>query len=286
MSLLTSPFSYDFMRYALAAGVLVGILCPVVGAYLVVQRMGLLGDVVAHAVLPGLAIAHFFQLPLTVGAFIFGMASTFATSWIRTQSKLKVDTAMAITFSSFFALGIVLVTVFRTQFDLEALLFGDILRITQTDVWQIALITTVVLVLIKLFYKELLYFTFDDAGAQATGLPIQVLNFGLMAAITLTIVAGIQTVGVILVVALMVTPSATAYLLVKELHWMMAVGAALGASGSVVGIYVSYYFDVPCGPAIALTVLVWFLAAFLFSPSQGILMRYFPTRHNRSSNMK
>jgi manganese/iron transport system permease protein len=271
MSFLVEPFSYDFMRYALLASVLVGLLCPIIGTYLVIQRMGLLGDVVAHAVIPGLAIAHFFQLPLILGAFVFGMGSTFATAWLRSQTKVKVDTAMAITFSSFFSLGIVLITTLRTQLDLQALLFGDILQITQADVWQITLITLGVLVAIKLLYKELLYFTFDPFGAEAVGLPIPALNFGLMAAITLTIVAGIQTVGVILVVALMVTPAATAYLLVKEVHWMMLGGAGFGMLGGVIGMYISYYLDIPCGPAIALTVFAFFLLAVLFSPRHGLL---------------
>ncbi len=273
MSFLTEPLSYDFMQYALAASVLVGTLCPVIGTYLVVQRMGLLGDVVAHAVLPGLAIANFLQLPLIVGAFVFGMISTFVTAWLRSQTKVKVDTAMAITFSSFFSLGIILITALRTQLDLEALLFGDILRITQADVVQISLITVAVLVTIKLLYKELLYFTFDHAGAKAVGLPVTVLNLGMMAAITLTIVAGIQAVGVILVVALMITPAATAYLLVKELHWMMVCGSGFGIVGSLIGMYISYYLDIPCGPAIALTVFVFFLLAALFSPTQGVLVQ-------------
>jgi manganese/iron transport system permease protein len=133
------------------------------------------------------------------------------------------------------------------------------------------LITLGVLMAIKLLYKELLYFTFDPFGAEAVGLPIPALNFGLMAAITLTIVAGIQTVGVILVVALMVTPAATAYLLVKEVHWMMLGGAGFGMLGGVIGMYISYYLDIPCGPAIALTVFAFFLLAVLFSPRHGLL---------------
>nr|WP_309224642.1 metal ABC transporter permease [Halomicronema sp. CCY15110] len=127
---------------------------------------------VAHAVLPGLAITNFFPFPLIIGAFVFGMVSTSGTAWLRSQTKVKVDTAMAITFSSFFSLGIVLITTLRTQLDLEALLFGDILHITQADVWQIVLITLSVLIVIKLFYKELLYFTFDPSGAEAVGLPL------------------------------------------------------------------------------------------------------------------
>ena len=273
MDWLLDPFSYEFMRQALMAGVLIGILCPIIGTYLIVQRMALLGDVVAHAVLPGLAIANFLNFPLLTGAFISGMFSTFVTSWIRSQSKVKVDTAMAITFSSFFSLGVILLTGLRSRLDLEELLFGDILSITPADVWQIGLITLGVLLSVKVFYKELLFFTFDRLGAEAVGLPVAAINFGLMAAITVTIVASMKTVGVILVVALMVSPAAAAYLLTKELHWMMLVGAGLGVFACMVGMYISYYLNTPSGPAIALTLFACFLLALLFSPSQGILTR-------------
>jgi manganese/iron transport system permease protein len=273
MDWLLHPFNYDFMRQALIAGVLIGIMCPVVGSYLIVLRMALLGDVVAHAVLPGLALANFLGLPLLSGAFVFGMLSTFVTTWIRSQSKIKVDTAMAITFSSFFALGITLLSSLRSRLDLEDLLFGDILSITTADVWQIGWITVSILLGVKLLYKQLLFFTFDPLGAEARGLPVRMINLGLMAAITLAIVAGMKTVGVILVVSLMVSPAASAYLLTQELHWMMAVGSGLGVLSSLTGMYLSYYWDLPSGPAIALTLFACFLLTLLFSPRQGILTR-------------
>jgi manganese/iron transport system permease protein len=273
MNWLLHPFNYDFMRQALIAGVLIGIMCPVVGSYLIVLRMALLGDVVAHAVLPGLALANFLGLPLLSGAFVFGMLSTFVTTWIRSQSKVKVDTAMAITFSSFFALGITLLSSLRSRLDLEDLLFGDILSITTADVWQIGWITVSILLGVKLLYKQLLFFTFDPLGAEARGLPVRMINLGLMAAITLAIVAGMKTVGVILVVSLMVSPAASAYLLTQELHWMMAVGSGLGVLSSLTGMYLSYYWDLPSGPAIALTLFACFLLTLLFSPRQGILTR-------------
>ena len=273
MDWLLDPLSYEFMRQALMAGVLMGVLCPIVGTYLLVQRMALLGDVVAHAVLPGLAIANFLNFPLITGAFVFGMFGTFVTGWIRSQSKVKVDAAMAITLSSFFSLGIILLTSLRSRFDLEELLFGDILSIAPADVWEIGFVMLAVLIAVKVFYKELLFFTFDPSGAEAVGLPVAAINFGLLAAITLTIVASMKTVGFILVVALMVSPAAAAYLLTKELHWMMGVGAGLGVLSALVGMYISYYFDTPSGPAIALTLFACFLLALLFSPSQGILTR-------------
>lgn len=276
--LLLDPLNYEFIRNALVVGVLVGVLCPVVGCYLIVQRMALLGDVIAHAVMPGLAIANFLSFNLAAGAFVSGMLSTFVIQWIRQQSRVKVDAAMALTFSSFFGLGVLLLTTLQTQLDLEDLLFGDILSATLGDAWRTGLVALVVLVLIKLFYKELLFFTFDPLGAEAIGLPVQWLNLALTAGITVTLIAGMQAVGVILVIALMVGPAIAAYLLVRELHQMMLVGGALGALSSLCGLYASYFFDWPSGPAIALTVFLIFLLALLFSPTQGLLTQVWQRR--------
>ncbi|WP_448573672.1 metal ABC transporter permease [Trichothermofontia sp.] len=261
MDWLLVPLNYEFIRLALIAGLLIGILCPIVGSFLIVQRMAMLGDVVAHAVLPGLAIAHFLEINLLLGAFTFGTLSTFLIAWIPSQTRVKADTAMALTFASFFALGITLLTRFKSSLDLEDLLFGNILSITRADIGEIIGIAIVILLGIKLFYKELLFFTFDRQGAEAMGLPVKVLNLGLMAGITLTIIASMKAVGVILVIALMVGPAATAYLFVKELHWMMLLGAALGAIASTLGLYLSYYLNLPSGPAIALTVFAGFTLA-------------------------
>lgn len=268
---LTEPLDFQFMRHALAVGLLVGILCPVVGSYLIVQRMALLGDVIAHGVLPGLAIANFLKIELLLGAFISGLFSSFVIAWIRAQSRVKADAAMALTFSSFFALGVMLITLLKSRLPLDELLFGDILSVTVGDIWRTGLITIAVLSLVRLCYKELLFYTFDPIGAEAAGLPIHRLHFGLMAGITLTIVAGMKTVGVILVVSLLVGPAVTAYLLVKELHLMMLVGAALGVAASSLGMYLSYHFNLPSGPSIALTIFGFFLLALLFSPTQGVL---------------
>ncbi len=266
------------MRNALAVGVLIGLLCPVVGTYLIVQRMALLGDVIAHAVLPGLAIAFWRGFDILLGAFISGLFSTFVIAWIRSQSRVKVDAAMALTFSSFFALGITLITLLKSNLDLDSFLFGDILGVTVVDIKRTAVITFVILLLVKLFYKELLFYTFDKLGAQALGFPVNVLHYGLMAAITLTIVTSMQTVGVVLVISLLVGPGITAYLLVKELHQVMGLGAILGIIASISGVYASYYFDIPSGPGIVLVTFSLFLVALLFSPYQGILMRLLPVK--------
>jgi manganese/iron transport system permease protein len=280
---LLEPLGFEFMRNAIAIAVLLGILCAVVGSYLIVQHMGLLGDVIAHAVLPGLAIAFFLGINIFVGAFIFGTLSTFVIAWIQSQSRIKVDVAMAMVFSSFLALGIALITILKSKLDLHSFLFGDILGVTIGDVWRTAAIAIFVLVVVALFYKEFLFYTFDPLAAQAIGLPVSWIHLGLTAAITLTIIASMQAVGVVLVVSLLVGPGITAYLLVKELHWMMALGAVFGIISSISGMYISYYSNIPSGAAIVLMVSGLFFLALLFSPSQGILTR--PEATTRSAKL-
>jgi manganese/iron transport system permease protein len=270
---LLDPLNYEFMRHAIAIGVIVGILCPVVGTYLIVQRMALLGDVIAHCVLPGLSISFFLGIDLLIGAFTSGILGALLIAGIRSQSRVKVDSAMALTFSTFFALGIMLITVLRNKLDLDSFLFGDILSITVPDIVRTALIAALILLVIRLFYKELLFYTFDRTGAQAIGLPVNTLYLGFMVMITLTIIASMQAVGVILVISLLVGPALTAYLLVKELHQMMLLGALIGAVSGVAGVYISYYFNLPSGPAIVLVSSSLFLVALFLSPSQGILTR-------------
>jgi len=267
------PLGYEFIRHALAVGILVGILCPVVGSYLIIQRMALLGDVIAHCVLPGLSIAAFTGIDVMLGAFSSGIAGALFITWIRSQSRIKADSAMALTFSTFFALGITLLSTLKNKFDLDSLLFGDILATTPPDILRTLVITIVILAIVKLTYKELLLYTFDSTGAQAMGLPVQALYVGLMAMTTLTIIASMQAVGVVLVVALLVGPALSAYLLVRELHHMMILGSIFGALVSIAGVYFSYYTDLPSGPSIVLVSSTLFILVLLFSPSQGILTR-------------
>jgi manganese/iron transport system permease protein len=271
--MLLEPLQYEFMRNAIAIGVLIGILCPVVGSYLIVQRMALLGDVIAHCVFPGLAISFFLGIDILIGAFISGILSTFLIAWIQAQSRVKVDAAMAVTFSTFFATGVTLITLLRSKLDLDSFLFGDILSANTGDIARAGAIAVLILVTVKLFYKELLFYTFDRLGAQAVGLPVNVIHVCFMAGVTLTLIASMQSVGVLLVIALLVGPALSAYLLVKELHQMMLLGAGFGVVASVAGIYLSYYYNIPSGPAIVLVSSGLFLLSLLFSPSQGIFTR-------------
>jgi manganese/iron transport system permease protein len=239
-----------------------------------VQRLALLGDAISHSVLPGLAIAFMLGANIYIGAFIAGVVSTMAIAWIRVRSPIKEDAAMGIVFSAFFALGITLITVIQkdNKIDLNHFLFGNILSVTVDEVRHTAIIAGIVLTVVILIYKELLFYTFDPLGAQAAGLPVNWLNFGLMLLIALTIVASMTTVGVILVLSLLITPGATAYLLVKRLNQVMILGAVIGVISSISGMYLSYYYNLPSGPAIVLVVSGLFLLALLFSPKHGVLI--------------
>ncbi len=284
---LIEPLQYGFMQRSLIIAIVVGLICAVVGSYLMVQRLALLGDAISHSVLPGLAIAFMLGANIFLGAFIAGVTSTMVITWIRTRSPIKEDAAMGIVFSAFFALGITLITLIQkdNKIDLNHFLFGNILGVTVEEVVETAVIGAIVLLVVVLLYKELLFYTFDPLGAQAAGLPVNLLNFGLMVLIALTIVASMKSVGVVLVLSLLITPGATAYLLVKRLYQVMILGAVIGVVSSVSGMYLSYFYNLPSGPAIVLVVSGLFLLALLFSPSQGILTNPSP-RSNTSLLLK
>lgn len=270
---LLEPLQYAFMQRSLIVAITVGIICAVVGSYLMVQRLALLGDAISHSVLPGLAIAYLIGANIFLGAFIAGIISTIFINVISTRSNIKEDTAMGIVFSAFFALGITLITVVQkdNKIDLNHFLFGNILSVDGDEVRDTLIIAGIVLTVVCLLYKELLFYTFDKLGAQAVGLPVGLLDLGLMILIGLTIVASLKAVGVVLVLSLLITPAASAYLLVNRLHLVMLLGILIGVVSSIAGMYLSYYYNLPSGPAIVLVASSIFILALLFSPSQGLL---------------
>ncbi len=262
---LLDPLSFAFMQRSLLVAVAVGILCAVVGSYLLVQSLALLGDAISHSLLPGLAIAYMFGLNLFVGAFVAGVFSAMLIQWIRSASPIKADAAMGIVFSAFFALGIILITLIQRQarIDLNHFLFGNILGVNAADVLTVVGITVLVLALVALFFKELAFYSFDPLGARAAGLPTARLGWGLMVLTSLTLVASMKAVGVLLVLAMLITPAATAYLLVPQLQQVMLLGSLFGVSASLMGMYASYYLNIASGPAIVLVASFWFGLAFL-----------------------
>ncbi|ABB57348.1 metal ABC transporter permease [Synechococcus elongatus] len=267
---LTAPLTYDFFRRALLMGLIAGVIGPVVGSYLIVQRLGFLANVISHAVLPGLVIAQAIGLDISIGAFLSGLLSSGLLTWIQSQAVVKPDAAMNAILASFFALGMLLIPILGSRLNLEGFLFGDILSVSPTDLWRSGSIAVGVLLAIALCYRPLLYYSFDPVGAAAIGLPVRWLEFGLVTAMSLTIIAGMQAVGVILIIALISCPALAAYLLVRELHWMLVLSSVIGVASAWLGLYGSYYLNLPSGPAIALISFLAFLAAFLFSPSRGI----------------
>jgi manganese/iron transport system permease protein len=277
LDFLFEPLQYAFMQRSLIVAIVIGIICAVVGSYLMVQRLALLGDAISHSVLPGLAIAFILEINIFIGAFVAGLISTVCINIIRNNSKIKEDAAMGIVFSAFFALGITLITVVQKEnkIDLNHFLFGNILGVSFAEVRDTIIIAVFVLLIVFLFYKELLFYTFDKLGAESVGLPVKWLDTGLMILIGLTIIASLKAVGVILVLSLLITPPSTAYLLVDRLNLVMLIGVLIGIISSISGMYLSYYFNLPSGPAIVLVATILFILSFLFSPSQGLITQYF-----------
>ncbi len=272
MQILLEPLQFGFMQRALVVAILVGILCAVIGSYLLVQRLSLLGDAISHSVLPGVAVAFITNVNLFVGAFIAGLTSALCINVIRSRSQLKEDAAMGVVFSAFFAAGITLITLVQKEnkIDLNHFLFGNLLSVTSDEVWLTAGVTGVILTLVFLFYKELHFYTFDALGAQAVGLPVHLLSLALMILTAMTIVISMKAVGVILILAMLITPAATAFLLTKRLHTMMMIAALVGIGASLGGMYISYYQNLPSGPTIVLLASLAFVTSFLFSPKQGL----------------
>jgi manganese/iron transport system permease protein len=257
------------MVRGLISAAMVGVVCAMVGTYIVLRGMAFLGDALAHAILPGVAIGYLVSNGAREPLFWWALASAIVTSiGIGTLSKgthLKEDTATGIIFASMFALGIAIISTVRNYaVDLTHFLFGDVLGVSSTDVLRIAFFGGVVILLIIAFYKEFLVLSFDPTLASTLRIPTRVFEYLLLIIIAITTVISLQTVGVALMVAMLVTPAATAFLLVKRLHVMMALAAFLGALACVVGLYLSYYLNIASGAAIVLTSTLIFILAWIW----------------------
>jgi len=273
MDWLLEPFTFGFMQRGLAAGVLAGIACAVLSAFVVWRRMAFVGDAMAHTILPGVVIAFLRGANLFVGALIAAIITALGIGWFSRDREVREDTAIGVMFSGFFALGILLLSRVSSYRDLTHILFGDILGVSAADLWIIGGVTVLVMAAVALFYKELLLTSFDPGHAVAIGLSPELVRYGLLILLALTVVAAIQAVGVVMVIALLVTPAAAASLLVRQLPRIMALGALFAVVSALVGLYASYYGNVGSGAAIVLTLSGIFLLAFLFAPGRGLLWR-------------
>lgn len=265
--------NYQFMQHALVTSVAVGVFCGVVGSFIVLRGMALMGDAISHAVLPGVAVSYMLGVNLFYGAVVTGLLTAVGIGYVSQNSRIKSDSAIGIVFSAAFALGVVLIAQAQSATNLNNILFGNVLTVRAADMWRTLGVGIFVLVFVFLFYKELLVSSFDPTMAAAYGLPTRTIHYALMILLTLVTVAALQTVGVVLVVAMLVTPAATAYLLTDRLSAMLWLAALCGVVSSVVGLYFSFVYDLTSGAVIVLVAATLFALAFAFSPKHGVLWR-------------
>ena len=268
------PLRHEFMVRALLISALVGSVCGLLSCYMTLKGWALMGDAVSHAVLPGVVLAYALGLPFSLGAFVFGVGSVATIGFVQQKSRIKEDTVIGLVFTGFFALGLVLVSNVRSNIDLFHILFGNVLGISGSDIQQTLVISAVVMSVLVLFRRDLLMFCFDPTHARSIGINTGFLHYLLLSILSLAAVAGLQTVGIILVVAMLVTPGATAYLLTDRFDRMTLLAVASSVISSVVGVLVSYWTDRSPAGCIVLVQTGLFVLAFLFAPDHGILRRH------------
>jgi manganese/iron transport system permease protein len=268
---ITVPLSYPFMQRALIVSVLVGAVCAVLSCYLVLKGWSLMGDAISHAVLPGIVIAYVLGIPLAVGAFAGGLCCALLTGYLKENSRVKEDTVMGIVFSGMFGFGLVIFTKVETDQHLNHILFGNVLGVTARDLIETAIIAGGTLLVVLLKRRDFLLYCFDPNHARAVGLPVRVLHYGLLVLLSLTIVGSLKTVGIILVIAMLVAPGATAYLLTDSFERMLIVATAVATGSSALGTIVSFHIDAATGACIVLIQFLAFVLAFLFAPKRGLI---------------
>tara|TARA_B100000965_G_scaffold354272_1_gene330680 strand:+ start:771 stop:1646 length:876 start_codon:yes stop_codon:yes gene_type:complete len=270
-SFITEPLTHDFMRKAILISSLVAAVCGLLSSYLTLKGWALMGDAVSHAVMPGVVVAYALGVPFSLGAFIFGVGSVALIGFIKQKSRVKEDTVIGLVFTGFFALGIVLVSKIKSNIDLMHILFGSPLGISLSDVKQTILISLLVVTLLTVFKKDLTLYCFDPRHAKTVGINVWFLHYLLLTCLSLSAVVGLQTVGIVLVVAMLITPGATAYLLTDQFDRMTLISILSSIISSIFGIYFSYWFDIETGGSIVLVQTFIFLFAFLFAPRYGII---------------
>ena len=279
VSWLLEPLQHVFMVKALIISAVVGGVCAFLSCFMTLKGWALMGDAVSHAVLPGVVIAYALGLPLAVGAFVFGVGSVTVIGLVKQSTRVKEDTVIGLVFTGFFALGLILVSKVRSSLDLMHILFGNVLGIRPQDFQQTLVISALVLVVLVVFRRDLVLFCFDPTHARSIGMSTGFLYYLLLSSLSLAAVAGLQTVGIILVVAMLVTPGATAYLLTDSFGTMGVLAVASGILSSLLGAYLSYWSDASPAGCIVVVQTLLFVMAMVFAPKHGLLRR---GRHNPS----
>ncbi|PRS81050.1 MULTISPECIES: metal ABC transporter permease [unclassified Bacillus (in: firmicutes)] len=286
MEFLTGLFEYSFLQKALFTSVMVGIICGVIGCFIILRGMALMGDAISHAVLPGVAISYMLGINFFFGAVLTGVLTAIGIGYVSQNSRIKNDSAIGIVFTAFFSIGIILITFLKSSSDLYHILFGNVLAVRSSDMWITLGIGIFILLAVIVFYKELLISSFDPVISSVYGLPNRMIHYFLMTLLTLVTVASLQTVGIILVVAMLITPAATAYLLTDRLWIMIYLSAFFGAVSAVVGLGLSFTYNLSSGASIVLVATILFGSAFIFSPKQGILWRSLKSKRKRTQLKK
>lgn len=266
-------YEFHFLQNTLITAVVIGIVSGAVGCFIILRGMSLMGDAISHAVLPGVAISYILGINFFIGAIAFGLLSSLIITYIKNNSLIKGDTAIGITFSSFLALGIILIGVANSSTDLFHILFGNILAVQDIDKWLTIGVSIFVLIVIALFFKQLLITSFDPLMAKAIGMKVNFYHYLLMVLLTLVSVTAMQSVGTILIVAMLITTAATAYLYTNSLKKMLILSSSIGAISSVLGLFIGYTFNIAAGSSIVITSAIIFAVSFLISPKQNFIRK-------------
>src|SRR5690625_1774775 len=283
MEFINDILQYGFLQRALITLIVVVIICGTIGSFIILRGLSLMGDAISHAVLPGIAISFMLGINYFYGAVVAGVLTTIGIGYVTQNSRIKNDTSIGIVFAAAFALGILLITKAQTAIDLTQILFGNVLSVRASDMWLTIIIGVIVLSTVFLFYKQLLVSSFDPTMAAAYGLPTRLIHYFIMVLLTLATVASLQTVGVVLVVAMLITPASTAYLLTNRLWVMIILSAFFGAFSAVIGLYFSFVHNLSSGAVIVLVATLIFIIALILSPQQGILWRMIKSRKNKAA---
>ena len=271
MTTLLEPFRYGFMVDAMIVGAAIAVVCAVLSCYLVLKGWSLMGDAISHAVLPGIVIAYAIGLPLAVGAFLSGLFCAVATGYIKANTRVKEDTVMGVVFTGLFAFGLVLFTKIKSDLHLDHILFGNILGLEPGDLRNTLIAAGVTLGIILALRRDLLLFCFDPAQARAIGLRTRLLYYLLLSLLAMTIVVSLKAVGIILVIAMLVTPGCIAYLLTDRFDRMLVIATSAAVGSSLTGVYVSFFLNASTGACIVLTQALVFMLAVVFAPKHGLL---------------
>ncbi|WP_369373257.1 metal ABC transporter permease [Promicromonospora sp. Populi] len=278
LDLLLEPLQYDFMVRALVTTVIAAVVCALLSCWLVLVGWSLMGDAVSHAVLPGVVIAYVLGAPFALGALVFGFLAVALIGAVRGTSRVKEDAAIGIVFTTLFALGLVLISVTPSQTDLNHIIFGNVLGVSAADLVQISVLAAVAFVVLVVKRRDLTLYAFDPVHAHAIGLSPRFLGALLLGLLALTAVVALQVVGVILVVAMLIIPGATAYLLTDRFGRMLVIAPVLSAACSAIGIYLSYWLDAASGGLVVVVQGAAFTLVYLFAPRHGLLGKYLTTR--------